>query len=135
DQLRREPLHPPVEGHVVDLDAPLGQQFLQVSVGQPEPRTSGTSGPPARSPPPGTGSPRNPRAGPRLDDGDDEISSCQCADQTRLSVHATVPPWVPALAWAATECLTVPQREALSAVSPWLARHPDRPAPLAHRER
>ena len=37
DQLRGESLDPPVESHVVDLDAPLGQQLLQVPVGQPEP--------------------------------------------------------------------------------------------------
>lgn len=35
DQLRREPLHPPVQGHVVDLDATLGEQLLQIPVGQP----------------------------------------------------------------------------------------------------
>ena len=33
-------------------------------------------------------------------------------------------PWVPALAWAASERLTGRQREALMAVSAWLARHP-----------
>ena len=38
DQQRREPLHPPVEGHVVDLDATLGEQLLQVPVGQPVPQ-------------------------------------------------------------------------------------------------
>ena len=44
-------------------------------------------------------------------------------------------PWVPALAWAATERLTAAQREALMAVSSWLARHPEPPDPLPHRER
>jgi len=28
DQQRCEPLHPPVERHMIDLDAALGQQFL-----------------------------------------------------------------------------------------------------------
>src|ERR1700724_963155 len=38
DQLRSEPLDPSVQGHVVDLDATLGQQILQVPVRQPEPK-------------------------------------------------------------------------------------------------
>ena len=37
-QQRREPLRPPVDGDVVDLDAALGEQFLEVAVGQPEPQ-------------------------------------------------------------------------------------------------
>ena len=37
-QQRSEPLHPPVDGHVVDLDATLGQQLLDISVGQAEPQ-------------------------------------------------------------------------------------------------
>ena len=44
-------------------------------------------------------------------------------------------PWVTALAWAASERLTASQREALMAVSAWLARHPHPPEPLPHRER
>src|SRR5680860_399491 len=35
DQQRREPLHPPIEGHVVDLDATLGEKLFEVPVGQP----------------------------------------------------------------------------------------------------
>jgi transposase IS116/IS110/IS902 family protein len=35
-QQRREPLHPPVDGDVVDLDAALGQQLLDVAVGEAE---------------------------------------------------------------------------------------------------
>jgi hypothetical protein len=31
-QQRREPLHPPVDGDVVDLDAAFDQQFFNVSV-------------------------------------------------------------------------------------------------------
>ena len=31
---RREPLHPPVDGDVVDLDAALGEQLLGVAVGE-----------------------------------------------------------------------------------------------------
>ena len=34
DQQRREPLHPAVDGHVIDLDAPLDQQLFDVAVGQ-----------------------------------------------------------------------------------------------------
>ena len=37
DQQRREPLHPPIEGHVVDLDATLGEELFEVPVGQPVP--------------------------------------------------------------------------------------------------
>jgi hypothetical protein len=33
-QQRREPHHPPVDRDVIDLDAPLGEQFLDVAVGQ-----------------------------------------------------------------------------------------------------
>jgi hypothetical protein len=32
---RREPLHPPVNRDVIDLDAAFGQQFLDVAVGIP----------------------------------------------------------------------------------------------------
>jgi hypothetical protein len=34
DELRSEPLHPPVDGDVIDGDTPLGQQFLDVPVGK-----------------------------------------------------------------------------------------------------
>jgi hypothetical protein len=34
-QQRREPLHPPVDRDVVDLDPSLGEEFLDVAVGQP----------------------------------------------------------------------------------------------------
>ena len=33
---RREPQHPPVDGHVVGLDPTLGQELLEVAVGQAE---------------------------------------------------------------------------------------------------
>ena len=45
DELAGEPLHPPVERHMVDLDAPLGQQLLEVAIRQH--RREGTSGRPA----------------------------------------------------------------------------------------
>jgi hypothetical protein len=35
-QQRGEPLHPPIHADVVDLDAALGEQFLDISVGQAE---------------------------------------------------------------------------------------------------
>jgi hypothetical protein len=35
DQQRGEPLHPPVYAYVIDGDAPLGQQFFDVSVDIP----------------------------------------------------------------------------------------------------
>jgi hypothetical protein len=35
-QQRREPLDPPVDRDVVDFDAPLGEEFLDVAVGQAE---------------------------------------------------------------------------------------------------
>ena len=38
DQQRREPLHPPIEGDVVDLDATLGEKLFEVPVGQPVPQ-------------------------------------------------------------------------------------------------
>jgi hypothetical protein len=44
-------------------------------------------------------------------------------------------PWVPALSWAASERVTASQRDALTAVNAWLARHPQPPEPLPHRER
>ena len=37
DQQRCEPLHPPVQGHVVDLDTTLGEKLFEVPVGQPVP--------------------------------------------------------------------------------------------------
>jgi hypothetical protein len=36
DQQGREPLHPAVDADVIDLDAPLGEQLLDVAVGQAE---------------------------------------------------------------------------------------------------
>jgi len=33
---RRQPLHPPVDGDLVDLDPALGQHFLDIAIGQPE---------------------------------------------------------------------------------------------------
>jgi hypothetical protein len=53
DQQRREPLHPPQHGDVVDVDAALGEQLLDVAVGQAVLQVP--SGPPPRSPRPGTG--------------------------------------------------------------------------------
>jgi hypothetical protein len=38
DELRGETLHPPVDGDVIDGDAALGQQFLDVPVGQSVPQ-------------------------------------------------------------------------------------------------
>jgi hypothetical protein len=35
---RGEPLHPPVHGHVIDLDAALGQQLLHIPIGLPVPQ-------------------------------------------------------------------------------------------------
>jgi hypothetical protein len=35
DQQGCEPLHPPIEGDVVDLDATLGERLFEVPVGQP----------------------------------------------------------------------------------------------------
>ena len=35
DEQRSEPLHPPVDGDVVDFDAALGEQLLDVPIGQP----------------------------------------------------------------------------------------------------
>jgi hypothetical protein len=35
-QQRRKPLHPPVDGDVVDLDTPLGEQLFDVAIGQAE---------------------------------------------------------------------------------------------------
>jgi hypothetical protein len=34
---RGKSLHPPLHGHVVDLDSPLGQELFDVAVGEPEP--------------------------------------------------------------------------------------------------
>jgi hypothetical protein len=35
-QQRREAQHPPVDRHMVHLDAPLAEEFLDVAVGEPE---------------------------------------------------------------------------------------------------
>jgi hypothetical protein len=43
DQQRREPLHPPVDRDVVDLDAALGEEFLDVAVGQAEAQVQRTA--------------------------------------------------------------------------------------------
>jgi hypothetical protein len=43
-ELGREPLDPPVDAHVVDLDASFREELLDVPVGQAEP--AGTSGRP-----------------------------------------------------------------------------------------
>jgi hypothetical protein len=40
---RRESLHPPVDGDVVDVDAALGEQFFDVAVGQPKRRYQRTA--------------------------------------------------------------------------------------------
>jgi hypothetical protein len=37
-QQRREPLHPPIDGDVVDLNAALDEELLDVAVGQAEPQ-------------------------------------------------------------------------------------------------
>ena len=37
-ELRREPLDPPVDAHVIDLDAAFRQELLDVSVGKTEPQ-------------------------------------------------------------------------------------------------
>ena len=38
DELRCEPLDPPVDTHVIDLDAAFGEKLLEVSVGKAEPQ-------------------------------------------------------------------------------------------------
>jgi len=40
-ELRSEPLHPPVHGDVIDLDAALGEELFDVTVGKPEPQATG----------------------------------------------------------------------------------------------
>src|SRR6266498_5639243 len=37
-ELRREPVDPPVDAHVIDLDAAFRQELLDVSVGKTEPQ-------------------------------------------------------------------------------------------------
>ena len=41
-QQRREPLDPSIQGHMVDVDTPLGEEFLQIPVGQSV-RSAGTN--------------------------------------------------------------------------------------------
>jgi hypothetical protein len=43
DQQRAEPPHPPVDGDVINLDAALGKQLLNVPVGQPKRRYQRTA--------------------------------------------------------------------------------------------
>ena len=38
DQQRSEPLHPAIDGHVIDLDPAFGQQLLNITVGEPIPQ-------------------------------------------------------------------------------------------------
>jgi hypothetical protein len=35
DQQRGEPLHPPIDRHVIDVDAPLGQQLFNIAIDIP----------------------------------------------------------------------------------------------------
>jgi hypothetical protein len=44
DQQRGEPLHPPIHAHVINLDAPLDQQLLPITVGRS--RSADTTAPP-----------------------------------------------------------------------------------------
>ncbi len=37
-ELRREPVDPPVDAHVIDLDAAFGEELFDVSVGEAEPQ-------------------------------------------------------------------------------------------------
>ena len=57
---RRESLHPPVQGDVVDLNPAFDQQLFDVAVGQAA--SAGTSAPRPRSPQAGTGTPQTPRS-------------------------------------------------------------------------
>jgi hypothetical protein len=54
DELEREGLHPAVDRDVIDLDAALGQQLLDIAVGQPVAQVPAHRRP--RSPPAGSGS-------------------------------------------------------------------------------
>jgi hypothetical protein len=49
DQQRSETLHPPIDGHVIHLDAPLGQQLFHISIRQPVAQIP-TTAPSARGP-------------------------------------------------------------------------------------
>jgi hypothetical protein len=62
-QQRGEAEHPPVDSHVVDLDATLGEQFLDVTVGQPEAQVLADSDDDdiGREPEPGEGGARRDR--------------------------------------------------------------------------
>ena len=43
DQQRREPPHPPIQGHVVNFNATLGEKLFEVPVGQPVPEYQRTA--------------------------------------------------------------------------------------------
>src|ERR1019366_1586893 len=79
DEQGREPLDPPEQGHVVDVDATLGKQFLQIPVRQPVAQvpTHGEQDDLRREPKPSEGCPR------RLD-GSNEVSALHSL-QPRLS--------------------------------------------------
>ena len=62
NELGGEALDPPADGDVINGDAALSQQFLDVAVGQAV--AAGTSGPRPKSPQMGTGSQRTPRTPP-----------------------------------------------------------------------
>ncbi len=59
DELRCEALDPPVDGDVIDVHSPLGEQLLDIAVGG---RTAGSTAPPPRSPPRGNRKPANAEA-------------------------------------------------------------------------
>jgi hypothetical protein len=69
-QQRCKPLYPTVKCHVIHDDTTLGKQFVEVTVGQPEPQIPAHR--PTRSPPAGTGTQRTlttTGSTVRLDDG------------------------------------------------------------------
>ena len=43
DEQRREPLHPPKQSHVIDGDAALREELLEIAIRQPEPQIPRTA--------------------------------------------------------------------------------------------
>jgi hypothetical protein len=122
DDQRREPLHPPVDGDVIDVDAALSQELFDIAVGQPVAEVPAHQ--PARSRPAGTGIERT----TEMQDGDDE-SPEQVRSRPR-SVKAAEPATVPPCALGVRPDTTSRHRRSRPLIDE-RARCRRRPDPLA----
>jgi hypothetical protein len=88
-QQRRKAEHPPVDSHVVDLDTALGEQLLDIAVGQPEAQVPADSDNDdiGREPEPGEGRARRDRRSRAVSDSHDRsltaLAGSQSTQQSR----------------------------------------------------